>query len=77
MKRVIHINRYTIGRNVKNKTNDPAIIVRTYKGPKYGHTVHIKDNAGNTVATIIQSETPLSGCGARVWIETKNEVEIA
>ena len=37
---------------------------------------HFKDKDGDEVATIVYSpDKPLS-CGARVWIETRNEIEI-
>ena len=76
MKTIIHVNQHNIKKNVKNGTKDPVLTVKTYKSNDYAHQAIIKDNNGEEVARIIYSpEDPLS-CGARVWIETQNEVEI-
>lgn len=76
MKTIIHVNQHNIKKNVKNGTKDPVLTVKTYKSNDYAHQAIIKDKNGEEVARIIYSpEDPLS-CGARVWIETQNEVEI-
>ena len=76
MKTIIHVNQHNIRKNIKNNTNAPVITVKTYKSNNYAHQVIIKDKHGEEVARVIYSaDKPLS-CGARVWIETKNEVEI-
>ena len=64
MKAIIHVNRAIIAANNKNGTDDPAIIVRTYKGSTNHKRVQI-----NGPATFVQSmDKPLS-CGAKVWVE--------
>lgn len=76
MKTIIHVNQHNIRKNIKNNTNAPVITVKTYKSNDYAHQAVIKDKYGEEVARVIYSpDKPLS-CGARVWIETKNEVEI-
>lgn len=76
MKTIIHVNQHNIRRNAKNSTNDPVLTVKTYKSNDYAHEAIIRDKDGNEVARVVYSpEKPLS-CGARVWIETQNEVEI-
>jgi hypothetical protein len=71
MKTIIHINRFTIDRNRKLGLTDKPIIVRTYKGTQHADHVEILGPA-----KIVYSQTPLSGCGARVWIETEGQVNI-
>jgi hypothetical protein len=76
MKTIIHVNQHEIKKNAKNGTNNPVLTVKTYKSNNYAQEAIIKDKNGEEVARIIYSpEKPLS-CGARVWIETQNEVEI-
>ena len=76
MKTIIHVNQHKIKSNRASGLTEPVLTVKTYKTNNYGSNVIIKDDAGNEVARIIYSpENPLS-CGAHVWIETKNEVQI-
>jgi len=75
MKKIIHINQHVIRRNTKTGERNPVITCKTYKTNDYADKVIIKDKDGDEVAIIIYSpDKPLS-CGARVWIETKNEIE--
>ena len=74
MKKRIHINQHVIRANGKTGDRDPVITVKTSKSNTYAHQVEILDKDGNVAATIIYSpDKPLS-CGAKVWIETTNEV---
>jgi len=76
VKTIIHVNQHNIKKNIKNSANHPVITVKTYKSNDYAHQIAIKDKDGVEVARVVYSpDKPLS-CGARVWIETKNEVEI-
>ena len=76
MKTIIHVNQHVIKKNAKDSENNPVLTVKTYKENRYAHEVEILDDAGNVIATVVyRPEKPLS-CGARVWIETKNEVVI-
>ena len=76
MKTIIHVNQHIIKSNAKNDTNNPVLTCKTYKSNDYGHQAIIKDKDGNDVARIIYSKDKPLSCGARVWIETQNEVEI-
>ena len=76
MKTIIHVNQHNIRKNIKSNAKAPVITVKTYKSNTYANQVIIKDKEGNEVARVIYSpDKPLS-CGARVWIETTNEVEV-
>ncbi len=76
MRHIIHVNRNVIASNVKNGTDDSAIICKNYKENKYSKKVDILDKDGSVVASIIQSNKDMSGCKARVWIETYSNVKI-
>ncbi len=69
MKTILHVCQQTIRRNRKNGTNDPPIIIRTYKGASRAHTVKI-----NGPCELKHSPHKPLKCGARVWIETEAEV---
>jgi len=76
MKKIIHINQHVIRKNSKTGERNPVITCKTYKDNTYANSVIIKDSSGNDVARVIYSpDKPLS-CGAKVWIETENEIEI-
>jgi hypothetical protein len=70
MKRVIHINQHVIRRNGKTGEREPVITCKTYKDNTYCHEVIIN---GHT-KVVYRPDRPLS-CGAKVWIETTEEVE--
>ena len=75
-KKIIHINQHVIRKNTKTGERNPVITCKTYNTNDYADRVIIKDKDGDEVATIVYSpDKPLS-CGARVWIETRNEIEI-
>jgi len=74
-KKIIHINQHVIRRNNKTGERNPVITCKTYDTNNYAETVILKDKLGEEVARVVYSpDKPLS-CGARVWIETRNEVE--
>ena len=75
-KTIIHINQHVIKANRKNNVTDPVITVKTYDSNQYGHEAIIKDDNGKEVARIIYRPNKPLSCGAHVWIETKNEVEV-
>ena len=69
MLRRIHINQHNIRRNAKENKNDPVITVKSYKANDYGHAVDIL----GPCRVVYSPNKPLP-CGAKVWIETENEV---
>lgn len=79
MKTIIHVNQHNIKKNAKvDYTADrvPVLTVKTYKDNRYCNQATIFDKNGEEAAKIVYSpDKPLS-CGAKVWIETKNKVEI-
>ena len=77
MKTIIHVNQHVIRKNTKHGTEEPCLTVKTYKSNRYGHEAIILDKDGNEVARVVyRPHKPLS-CGARCWIETQNDVEVA
>lgn len=76
MKTVIHVNQHRIRHNTKEGDDLPVITVKTYKSNTYGHQAIIYDENGNEAARVVYSPHKPLSCGARVWIETQNEVEV-
>ncbi len=76
MKKIIHINQHKIRSNQKTGEREPVITCKTYKYNTYAHSVSVMDKEGTEACKIVYSpDKPLS-CGARVWIETTNEIKI-
>jgi hypothetical protein len=76
MKTIIHVNQHVIKSNAKNNEEEPVLTCKTYKENRYAKEVIIYDKNGEEVARVIyRPDNPLS-CGAKVWIETKNEVKL-
>lgn len=71
MKTIIHVNQHVIRANIKKEEREPVLTVKTYKSNTYAHEVNITGPA----KVIYSPDKPLS-CGARVWIETEEPVEI-
>lgn len=71
MKTIIHVNQHVIKSNRANGVNDPVLTVKTYKSNSYAHDVAIHGAS----RVVYSPDKPLS-CGAHVWIETQEEVEI-
>ncbi len=65
----IHINQHKIRSNKKNNTDEPVITVKTSKNNYYVDEVEVKGSC----KVVYKPHNPLS-CGAKVWIETKDEV---
>tara|TARA_R100000805_G_C3543211_1_gene57593 strand:- start:284 stop:517 length:234 start_codon:yes stop_codon:yes gene_type:complete len=76
MKKIIHINQHKIRSNQKTGEREPVITCKTYKDNTYGHSVSVMDKDGIEACKIVYSpDKPLS-CGARVWVETQNEIKV-
>ena len=67
----IHINMHHIRHNKKHGTHKPVITVKSSGSNEYGHSVEIQGPS----KVIYRPDKPLS-CGARVWIETRSEINI-
>ena len=72
-KKYIHVNQHVIRANKKNNTNDPVITIKQGKSNIYCHEVNI---LGPSRVVYGGNEKPLLSCGARVVIETEEEVEV-
>ena len=71
MKTRIHVNQAIIKSNRKNNEDKAVLTVKTYKSNTYAKEVEIQGHS----KVIYSPNNPLS-CGAEVWIETENEVNI-
>jgi hypothetical protein len=74
MKTIIHVNQHKIRANIKKDEAEPVLTVKTYKSNTYAYEAEILDNEGNVAAKVVYSPHKPLSCGARVWIETQNEV---
>jgi hypothetical protein len=76
MKKIIHVNQHKIRSNTRTGKREPVITCKTYKSNDYAKEVEVLDGSGDVACRIIYSpDKPLS-CGAKVWIETNNEIRI-
>lgn len=71
MKTIVHVNQHVIRSNAKTGADEPVLTVKRGRSNTYAHEVSI---AGPAVVKY-SPHKPLS-CGARVWIETQNDVII-
>jgi len=71
MKTIVHVNQHNVKHNAKSPDRKPVLTVKTYKSNEYGNEVEIL----GPCKIVYRPDNPLS-CGAKVWIETTNEVII-
>ncbi len=71
MKKIIHINQHVIRSNRKTGAREPVITVKTYKSNSYAKEVLI-----NGPCRIVYSPDKPLPCGATVWIETNEDVDL-
>jgi hypothetical protein len=70
MKTRIHVNQHKIRSNHKTGERVPVLTVKTYKDNTYCHEVLID----GPCRVIYSPDKPLP-CGAKVWIETEEDVQ--
>ena len=76
MKTIIHVNQHKIRSNSSSGKREPVLTCKTYKSNNYAHQAVIYDQDNREAARVVYSpDKPLS-CGAKVWIETQNRVEL-
>lgn len=76
MKTIIHVNQHIIKSNAKRNERHPVITCKTYKTNDYANEVIVYGQDGKEAARVRYSpDKPLS-CGAKVWIETLNKINI-
>lgn len=66
----IHVNQHIIRSNAKTGAREPVLTVKTYKCNTVCNEVAIKSGK-----VVYSPDKPLA-CGAKVWIETNEPVEI-
>ena len=71
MKKRIHVNMHVIRKNNKTGERNPVLTVKTSKSNQQAHEVQI-----DGPSKIIYSPDKPLPCGARVWIETKSNVQL-
>ena len=71
MKKIIHINQDVIKRNAKTGEREPVITVKGICEEIYGDEVIVD----GPCKIVYNPDKPLS-CGAKVWIETMDEVYV-
>ena len=69
MKTIIHVNQHHIKHNAKNENKKPVLTVKSGKTNRYCNEITITGPS----KVIYSPDKPLS-CGAKVWIETEEEV---
>ncbi len=65
----IHVNQHNIKHNAKTGDNLPVLTIKTYKSNNYAHEVLID----GPCRIVYSPDKPLS-CGAKVWIETEDNI---
>jgi hypothetical protein len=73
MKTIIHVNQHNIKENSKGE-NKPVLTCKTYKSNTYSNEAIIYGCDGLPAARVVYSPEKTLSCGAKVWIETDNEV---
>lgn len=67
----IHVSQVNLRANRKDAGDRPVFTVQLSSGPLHGSKVEIRGSS----QLVCRPERPLS-CGARIWIETRAEVEL-
>ena len=67
----IHVNQHVIKANAKNGENNPIFTVKQGGKNTYAFNVKVKGE----MELVYSPDKPLS-CGAKVWIETKGNIEV-
>ena len=70
----IHVNQNVIRKNVKENTDEPVVTVQTSEGSLAAHEVEVV--VDDVVVCRIVTSAPQLSCGARVWIETEEQVRL-
>jgi hypothetical protein len=75
MKTIIHVNQHRIKANRKDEGDRPVLTCKTYKENRYGHEAIIKYQGREIGRFVYRPDKPLS-CGAHVWFETQEQVDV-
>ena len=74
MKTMIHVNQHNIKANFKGEDR-PVLTVKDYKQNRKGNVAVIKVDGKEVGRFIYSPDKPLP-CGAKVWFQTKCDVEV-
>ena len=67
----IHVNQHVIKANAKNGESNPIFTIKQGGSNTYAFNVKVKGE----MELVYSPDKPLS-CGAKVWIETKGDIEV-
>ena len=67
----IHVNQHVIKANAKNGENNPVFTIKQGGKNTYAHNVKVHGE----MELVYSPDKPLS-CGAKVWIETRGDIEV-
>ena len=67
----IHVNQHVIKANAKSGDRNPVFTIKQGGKNTYAHNVKVKGE----MELVYSPDKPLS-CGAKVWIETRGEIEL-
>ena len=67
----IHVNQHVIKANAKNGENNPVFTIKQGGKNTYAHNVKVIGE----MELVYSPNKPLS-CGAKVWIETRGDIEV-
>jgi len=67
----IHVNQHVIKANAKNGESNPIFTIKQGGKNTYAYNVKVKGE----MELVYSPDKPLS-CGAKVWIETKGNIEV-
>ena len=67
----IHVNQHVIKANAKNGKNNPIFTIKQGGKNTYAHNVKVIGE----MELVYSPDKPLN-CGAKVWIETRGDIEV-
>lgn len=74
-KTIVHVNQHNIKANAKGAELE-VLTVKDYKDNRKGDIATVYDQEGRIVGKFVyRPDNPLS-CGAKVWFETFNRIEV-
>lgn len=75
---VIHVDQHAIRRNTKAGagSDEPVLTCKSYKSNDRAHEAILRLPDGTEVARFVSRPHDPLACGAKVWFETKLNVEI-
>ena len=72
----IHVDQLRIKSYIKTGEKLPCLTIQMATGPRKCRVLAVLDGEGNEVARLVESLDQPLACGARIWLETTNEVKV-